>query len=266
MSWSLRIAAIVLVLLCGLAPVHATAQAVDISGDDASDQFVGSGSSAGSSGGGASPSRPGRGCSHCIVMASDPCSSQYNTIGCGRVTEGCPAGQEQRRMWYSPDDGHSWEDLGLRCVGGRPEARIDPVAQQVHDAFARAVPPAHITVQPSQGILPQVPTLFDSGQPAALDPSAHMLGGVQVILRPVARWHWDFGDGASLDTQSPGSRFPDLTVSHIYRTSGGATIRLRTTWTASYTLDGAGPFLVDGAITQESSLRIEVGQGRAVLA
>ena len=153
----------------------------------------------------------------------------------------------------------------MRCVDSSPGASTDSAARELRDAFVRAVPPPHLTVEPPRGVLPQVPTLFDSGQPAVLEPSVHALAGTQVVLRPVARWHWDFGDGTSLDTQVPGSHYPDLTVSHVYRAVGTFLVRVRTTWTATFTVNGSSPRAVDGSVTQHAQLAVRVGQGRAVL-
>lgn len=266
MAWISRLSAAVIIVLA--ANVMPATMAVDISGDDANDQFVGSGQSGGAAGSGSGSGSGGRhqSCAHCSWMAADACSSEFNAISCGTVTAGCPTGQEQRRMWFSLDYGLTWLDRGLRCVivgGGGTGSQ--PSRQALQETFARAVPAAHITSQPSAGLLPQVPTLFSSGQPAAPAASSHRLGALQIQLSPTAHWHWDFGDGGELDTQSAGSRYPDRSVSHVYRTAGEFLVRLRTVWTATYTVDGHGPFAVEGTVTQLATARLQVGQGRAVL-
>ncbi|MDP2288787.1 MAG: PKD domain-containing protein [Actinomycetota bacterium] len=263
MSWRTRLIPALLVLL--LAASASPAMALDISGDDANDQFVGSGQSGSNSTGGGASGGSHHSCTNCMWMAADPCSSEFNAIGCGRVIAGCPAGQEQRRMWFSLDYGLTWLDRGLGCVSSARGAVDRPSAQELHESFVRSIPAAHISSQPSQGVLPQVPTLFTSGQPATAERSTHRIGSQQIQLSPVARWHWDFGDGGALETSSPGSRYPDRTVSHVYRRAGVFMVHLRTTWTATYTVDGQGPFAVEGSVTQLASARIQVGQGRAVL-
>ena len=256
---------LVLLLLCCGWTASSQVAAVDVGSDDANDQFVGSGSSGSSHAGGSGGSGSAHACRDCLWMLADPCSSEFNSIGCGTVTEGCPSGQEQRRQWYSTDGGFTWADRGLTCVGGQGAGSVDAGSQALQDVFARTVPPAHIQVQPEKGVLPQVPTIFSSGQPDDLEPSAHQVAGSRVVLRPRASWHWDFGDGAVLDTSVAASRYPDLRVSHVYRRSGRFTVRLTITWTASYTVDGQGPYGVDGVVTQGAAKSIQVGQGRAVL-
>lgn len=168
-------------------------------------------------------------------------------------------------MWFSRNSGRTWQDRGLQCVSFSGVRDQSPSGQAVHEVFTRAVPTASISTQPHQGLLPQVPTLFSSGQPQQPDTSTHRIGSLQVRLSPVARWQWDFGDGAVLDTSAAGSRFPDRLVSHTYRSAGVYEVRLTTIWTATYTVDGQGPFTVEGTVTQSTSTRIVVGQGRAVL-
>lgn len=263
MSWSTRLVPAFIVLM--VVASASSAMAVDVSGDDANDQFVGSGQTGSNAGGGGGSASKHHSCANCSWMTADPCSSEFNSIGCGKVTQGCPAGQEQRRMWFSLDYGLTWFDRGLRCVSSGGGASDHPSAQAVHETFVRAVPAARISSQPSQGLLPQVPTLFSSGQPAVPEPSTHHIGSLQIQLSPVAHWHWDFGDGGGLDTSTAGSRYPDRSVSHVYRRAGVFEVQLRTTWTATYTVAGQGPFAVEGSVTQLASARIQVGQGRAVL-
>lgn len=250
-------------LVCWALLAPATrAAAVDVGADDGTDRFVGSATVPGSPAGG----HPGgSACADCVWMLADPCSSQFNALGCGTVTDGCPTGGEQRRQWLSVDGGLTWEDRGLRCVDSRRQQALDPGSPALHEAFARSLPAVHVGVQPVVGVLPQVPTLFDSGQPAAVAASMHEVAGSRIELRPVARWHWDFGDGGALDTSSPGSAYPDLTVAHTYRLSGAYRVRVVTTWTATYLVDGSGPYAVDGEVHQEAERTIRVGQGRAVL-
>lgn len=251
-------------IVLGSVPWAQSAFAVDVSSDDSADQFIGSGQQAQASPGSGSHSTSEQGCSHCIWMLGDPCSSQYNSFACGKVTEGCSVGQEQRRQWYSTDDGLTWQDRGLICVGAS-SVSVDPGGEQLRSAFARAVPGASISVEPKGGVLPQVPAIFDSGQPQSLAPSTHLVGAVAVRLAPVASWLWEFGDGSTLETGISGSHYPNTQVSHTYRRAGRYHVRLTTIWRATYSIDGQGPFAVDGEVTQESTSAVWVGQGRAVL-
>ena len=258
-----KVFAVPLLALVVALPYLPQARAVDVGSNDATDQFVGSGSERDQQSG-VSQSVSGHACSRCQWMLGDPCSSQFNDIGCGTVTDGCRQGQEQRRQWFSSDDGLTWQDRGLTCVGGTALA-VDPAGEELRAAFERSVPSARITWQPPAGLLPQVPVLFDSGQPQELGAWTIGLGSASVNLAPSAIWHWDFGDGSQLDTQISGSHYPQDEVSHTYRHSGTFPVTLTTTWSATYTVNGQGPYVVDGHIIQESTRQVTVGQGRAVL-
>ena len=243
--------------------------ALNVGTDVAADLFIGSDQQwQASPGHGSSESgsqdHSGSHCNTCQWMMGDPCSSEFNAISCGRVTEGCAVGQEQRRQWFSADDGLIWQDRGLTCVGGAV-ASIDAGGAQLYAAFARSVPAAHIRVEPASGVLPQLPALFDSGQPQVVPASTHHIGSVSVELAPAASWVWDFGDGSTLETGISGSRYPDTSVSHTYRRAGKYLVRLITIWRATYRIDGQGTLAVDGEITQETTSWVGVGQGRAVL-
>ena len=238
--------------------------AIDVTSDDSSDQFIGTDQQAQTSPSKGGSSSVSQHCEHCVWMQGDPCSSQYNSIACGRVTEGCSIGQEQRIQWFSSNDGLTWQDMGITCVGGGV-ASLDPGGAQLRFAFARSVPEPSIRVEPSTGVLAQVPAIFDSGQPQALAATTHQLGAFVVVLTPTGFWRWTFGDGGSLETGISGSRYPNTQVSHTYRHSGRYQVSLTTTWRATYSIDSKGPFEVDGEIIQETTTEVQVGQGRAVL-
>lgn len=241
------------------------AQAVDVIGDDGSDRYVGSGGLV----------LPGSvdqqtrvrvaECADCRWRMTDPCQDDAGSTGCRSVTRGCPNAFQLLRAWISRDGGRSWEDLGVVCIPPSGPVTVDGVQSEIREDFERSLPAGGITYQPPTGVLPYLPVVFHSGQPASIPPSEHVVAGVTVILAPVPRWTWEFGDGAQLTTRSPGSRYPDLTVAHAYRRGGPHQVRLTTTWTASVTIDGLGPFEVTGPVIQESSARVRVGQARAVL-
>jgi hypothetical protein len=240
--------------------VRTTAPAVDVVGDDVGDRFVGSGGLI----------VPGEvdpdtrwqvaSCLGCHWRLSWPCVNLADVsvhISCLDYLRVCPSGQEFLRLYFSEDGGHIWRSLGLMCIDSGGPATVASVGREVRAEFERH--------QPARGLLPYLPVIFDSTQPGALPASEHLLNGLRVVLRPTATWIWDFGDGVSLRTLIPGSRYPEKAVSHAYSGGGSYRVRVITAWRASFTVDGLGPFAVEDPITQESSVRIQVGQARAVL-
>ena len=169
------------------------------------------------------------------------------------------------RAFVSRDGGQTWEYLGLHCIAPTGPVTVAAIGAEVQQAFVREVPAGTIRTQPEIGVLPHLPVLFDSGQPERLPVSEHMVAGMLVRLAPRATWQWDFGDGGALETIRSGSRYPDTTVSHVYRAAGSHVVRLRTIWRAEYSVDGLGPIPVPEPVRQETTRSVQVGQARAVL-
>jgi hypothetical protein len=58
-----------------------------------------------------------------------------------------------------------------------------------------------------------------------------------------------FGDGESLASASAGAPYPDLEITHAYRTKGGVNPRVDTTYAAEFRVNG-GPWRdVNGTVT-----------------
>lgn len=64
-----------------------------------------------------------------------------------------------------------------------------------------------------------------------------------------SRFVWCFGDGAELGSESAGSPYPDLAITHAYGRAGGVRPRVDTTYAARFRVDG-GPWRdVAGTVT-----------------
>ena len=248
--------------------VSASSAAVDVRGDDARDRFTGTGGIVLPPGAQRGVRLTAATCADCRWRMTDPCAfstAPQADTGCRTVPAACAEDGSLLRAFISRDGGASWEYLGLHCIpesGPVTTATIGPVLQ---GEFERGVPAGTISMQPPAGVLPHLPVIFDSGQPQSLPASEHLIAGVRVRLVPQATWTWDFGDGATLTTVRAGSRYPDTSVSHVYRASGAHLVRLRTVWRAEYSVEGVGPIPVPEPVVQEASMIVRVGQGRAVL-
>ena len=139
------------------------------------------------------------------------------------------------------------------------------IGSSVADDFERAVPETGLAYQPRRGVLPYLPVIFHSMQPSALPPSEHVVNGIAVTLYPRPTWTWDFGDGSTMTTSIPGSTYPDLAVSHAYARGGRMRVQVTTTWSATFMIDGIGPFRVSSPVIQVATATLPVGQARAVL-
>lgn len=254
--------AVALILFGGvLAP--GTAAATDVIGDDERDMFVGSGSlilpiSMYSQGRSAAATCPG-----CRWRA---------TLACDKVTAGscrgparlCGPDGEWLRIWIMRPGGE-WEDLGAACFGPEGPATRDRVELRVREIVEQLVPPLRPAAQPANGILPHLPVVFRSGQSGTPVSGRHWVLDIPLEINATARWDWDFGDGARLATRHPGARWPDVDVAHTYRAAGSASVRVVTTWSATFTVDGVGPLEVAQPVRQDRGLDLRVGEGRAIL-
>lgn len=238
---------------------------VDITVDDEADRFVGTG-------GLVLPATVAEGtrrevaeCTECRWRLREPCAGVF-APGCIIVLYSCAGVDEQLlRAWLSHDGGATWQNRGLICVSAAGPVTVAAAGAAVQDDFERSMPSSRITYQPGRGVLPYLPVIFDSGQPQSVPSTSYQVAGQEVVLSPTPRWTWDFGDGTGLATAIAGSAFPDLAVAHGYSRGGRYRVMVTTIWSATYTVDGLGPFPVPAPVTQTDTTVVPVGQARGVL-
>lgn len=105
----------------------------------------------------------------------------------------------------------------------------------------------HMSLNPPVTTFVNIPTIFHATVqgPRTI---ALTVDDVTLALQVAPRWHWDFGDGAGLDTDSPGVGYDDTSpttdpghypVLHTYTDHGQVRIGLTVTWTGTFTITGA---------------------------
>ena len=254
-----------MLLAAVLLTVAPPASAVDVVGDDGADQYRGSGGLLLP----ASVPQPTREhvatCAGCQWQLTSVCNDRAEAPWGCEPADDCPGDGYRMRAWARDSAILPWRDLGLICVARSGPVSVERVDTELHGEFVEDLPTSAITMDPPRGVLPYLPVVFDSGQPASVPPMQVEVLGRQVVLQPVPSWHWDFGDGASLDHAGPGSRYPSLGVSHAYRRGGAHRVTVTTTWSATFTVDGFGPFTVSSPVRQQAQAVVRVGQARAVL-
>ena len=256
---------------CVLAAGGGAAQAADVHGDDETDAYVGTGGLILPAGVDAATRTIVASCAGCHWRLSTPCVR--SDLGhpfdgqspCMSVVRGCPDGRRLLRTWFQPADG-AWRQVGLVCLDPSGPVTVRDMGQAAHERAVRGIPPLRPAFQPRRGVVTQLPVLFTAGQPAGPQSWEVDLLGQRVHLVATPRWTWTFGDGASLSTDDPGGGYPDDAVAHVYRRSGGRHVTLTARWSASFTVDGLGPFPVPEPVVQEVSSDLDVGEGRALLA
>lgn len=236
---------------------------VTVIGDDKTDAFVGSGSLLLPSSMFANGRTEAADCPGCSWRAVVQC--EMTTAGsCRGPARLCGSDATWLRIYMTRPTGEE-VDLGAACFGSGGPTRREDAEQALRQVIEESVPALRPSLEPPGGILPHLPVIFTSGQPEGTQISQHTIIGLPVELSVTPVWRWEFGDGTGLSTKRSGSGWPDLSVSHVYDRAGDLQAAVRTEWSASYVVDGIGPLHVAEPVTQEATLPVPVGEGRAVL-
>ncbi len=204
------------------------------------------------------------GCRWEVIAVCQRITAPGTTCGVNS-TMGCPIGMKRYMVFFAAA-GRDFDHITDTCMspGQRPVSDTE-MASFIRDRVNQAAPRQRIGVQPANGALTQLPAVFRSGQPASIS-RTDSIAGFSVRFRATASWRWGWGDGTTTTTTRTGGRYPNMSVAHTYRRSGQLRVRLRTRWTASFTVDGRGPYNVAGGpVTQSGELGLLVRQSRAVL-
>lgn len=111
------------------------------------------------------------------------------------------------------------------------------------------LPASALAVEPPDGrTLVNFDTNFYTEQ-GSFTRRLRLLGqAVELRIWP-SQYSWVFGDGDSLTSTSAGAPYPDLEITHAYRTKGGVSPRVDTTYAAQFRVNG-GPWRdVNGTVT-----------------
>lgn len=258
-----RLLVLLLSLLAALAVPGMSSADVTVIGDDRQDAFIGSGSLL----------LPGSMYQQGRSEASDcPGCSWRAVLECEMTTAGSCRGPARLcgpdgawlRIYLRRASGEEI-DLGAACFGPSGPVTRESAEADLREIIRQGIPPMSPRMQPRTGALPHLPVIFDSGQPDGSQTSHHRIVDLSVDLTATPRWLWDFGDGSRMGTTKAGSRWPDLAVSHVYDRAGTPHVQVRTVWQAVYWVEGLGPLEVEEPVTQEATLPVSVGEGRAVL-
>jgi hypothetical protein len=207
------------------------------------------------------------GCSECRWRVTELCTkADLSADLCVRITLGCPVGTTPVRVWILRP-GSDWQVVGTECQGATAPRTVADIGGAVRDRAVAVLPPLVAGVQPTDGVLVSLPAVFRTGQSARGIRGADLsVLGFDVRLDARVRWRWAFGDGTLVWTSSPGGRWPDLSVSHVYRVARPLTAVVSAVWRGQFTVDGLGPFSVPGdPLVQSSRLVVLVRTAHAHL-
>lgn len=204
---------------------------------------------------------PGSSSDCCAWKVSYVCEAGPDGTGC--AAQGCPTGQNLASLINLA---HEYNVYPLKCIDpGEPKSEQE-ISAYTGNRIKEIAPKASPGFQPRETAVTQIPTIFWSGQDERIQRSDSFVG-IPVDFDAVASWTWDWGDGTSeLRTHESGQQWPDADVKHTYRKPGKFRVTLTTTWDASFSVSGVGPFPVTGdPVTQTTSFTITVKEARAVL-
>jgi len=183
---------------------------------------------------------------------------------CPRATEMCAGTPDPSDLGFwvftaaagaSTRTRESWTATGeYACRGAPGDANpetVEPVVT-VEDFRRLPLPAARIKVQPpTRRTLINIPTNLYADAGSVVLPTAVLGQPVRVRATPL-RFRWTYGDGTALTTTDPGAPYPELRTAHIYRQPGQRTLRLTTTYTGQYSVNGGAWLPIDGVATVNS--------------
>lgn len=199
-------------------------------------------------------------CPECVWKVVQACKPEKN---CAPWLI-CP--QDKTRYTYHLSRGGPFSMVGTACLGDEEPGTTTVVfGSRMRERLRQSVPPLAMSCQPQRYALVRLPVVCASGQVQSLSRSDRYLGhGLQ--LEAQAEWVWNWGDGSSLRTANPGSRWPDTSVSHAYANRGLIRVVVRSEWRAQFRIDGSSWIEVDGGpIVQRAQAGLDVREARARL-
>lgn len=171
----------------------------------------------------------------------------------------------------------SWRQTGVTCNAYANDA-LAVTPDMVRQEVLRLLPTVPIGVAPADGpTLVNMETIFWAPTPAQ-----RQLGPVSILGQPVAitirfdHAAYDFGDGTSATTRSPGTPWSRAVCStpqcptldgHTYlRAADRVTTRSTVSWTASFSVAGGAAQPIPGTVDGPTATHdLQVLEGRSVL-
>lgn len=236
--------------------------------DDHSDSYIGTGGLLLPAASGSPARHDAYECKDCRWAVEWACHLAH-TAGCLGNHFGCRVGYELLRVSMQRP-GEPWKVIVTYCSRTSRPALVGEVEASLRQRFVRHVPALQATSQPKTIVFAGLPVFFSSGQPGQLPVRSFSLLGAPVRLWAQPTWTWDFAEtssphGGVLVTSNPGGAWPAGKVTHTYGTVGKKMVRVGAEWKGTYTIDGLGPYAVEGAIHQSQSVAVLVKPAQAVV-
>ena len=154
------------------------------------------------------------------------------------------------------------EHLGIVCLAPADVAGLDTITPAMVRREMQRLdwPRAQLEVQPPDGqTLINFDTNFFTDNVESTTRTVTLLGQRVEIEATPSEYTWEFGDGATMRTTSPGAAYPDLDVTHDYADPGPVAPSVSTTYTGRYRINGDAWQQIPGSLTvpgESVSLRV----------
>lgn len=172
-------------------------------------------------------------------------------VGSGIVDTQAVEGVTQRGIRVDNQTGER-SDLGIRCAlpGTAELAESAPVVitMTLSDFARMPVVPLQAHAGPADGWLPVNMTNVLHTNPEVQELSTELLGTPVAVRATPVSYHWDLGDGNTIDTTNPGEPYPSEAVSATYAQEGWYDVTLTTTFTGQFSVAGGSWQDIDGTI------------------
>ncbi len=193
------------------------------------------------------------GCTDCEWSMAPVClnNGPGDDVMCLNAASACPPPGIFFRIYLRHGTG-PWSVVDSICLGpGEGPVPASDVGDKVRDVVATYLPDAAPSFQPAQGGLVNLPTLFAAGEPESITTEPFRVLGFDIVVTATAHWDWTFDHGVQQGFDRPGGAYPNDDVAYTYPSAGDRDVSLTTSWDATFTIDGGGPYTVPGpAITK----------------
>jgi hypothetical protein len=109
-------------------------------------------------------------------------------------------------------------------------------------------PQLAVHVQPKDRTLVNYDTIVYTDDNGVTVRTVTLLGFPVVVRATPVRYTWNFGDGTTATTESPGTPFPAKEITHKYLKRGSVSLTVTAHYAASFDVAGTGPQYVNGTI------------------
>ncbi|WP_432945181.1 PKD domain-containing protein [Kribbella sp. CA-253562] len=111
-----------------------------------------------------------------------------------------------------------------------------------------AFPGLRVNVQPAGRTLVNLDTIVYTDQAKVSDTTVDLLGFPVAVEATPMSYTWNFGDGTSVTTESPGKAYPAKEITHKYLKRGAVSVTLTTHYAARFNVAETGWQYIPGTV------------------